>query len=109
MPISPETQPVVEETPVDFSVPENLTNEIKAIETNPKTTVQVNSQGQPVIGNVSAQSAKIQLPGDDKTLLKQAQGSITNAFTWLARFLLRMKAKKKSEGVKEEYADNVSD
>jgi len=105
MPISPETQPKVEVVPTDFKVPENLSSEIEAIETNTKTNVQVNSQGQVVFTPANSQSAKIQLPGDDKTLLKQAKGSITNAFTWLARFLLRMKAKKEMEGVVD-HADN---
>jgi hypothetical protein len=83
----------------EFKVPENLNSEIKAVETNPKTTISVNSSGQPVISASATVNAKIQLPADRDSLIKKAKGSITDAATWLAKFFLRIIAKK-------EYANN---
>jgi hypothetical protein len=83
----------------EFKVPENLSPEIKAVETNPKTQISVNSNGQPVISQGAASNAKIQIPADRDSLIKKAKGSITDAATWLAKFFLRIIAKK-------EYANN---
>lgn len=99
MPTSPESQPLVpevQERPDEFNVPNELKSEMKAIETNAKTNISVNSSGQPVITTGNAQSAKIQLPGDKKSLIAKTKGSITNAATWLYAYLLRMFLKKEA-------------
>jgi len=97
--------PVLIEHPEEVKIPENLQNEIQAIETNAKVSVQVNNHGQPVIS--PSQSATIQVPtGNQATLIAQAKGSVNNAMTWLAMFLLRIFAKKELRGVKVNNADN---
>lgn len=109
MPVTPEQQPVaksVMEIPTSPKVPESLKNELQAIETNQQAKVQINPQGQPVItqspGQNQTQNVKIQIPGDTATLASQAKGSITNALTWLAKFLLRLLAKQQVKNVGED-------
>ncbi len=58
-----------------------------------------NNNGQPMITTPASINAKIQLPGDKVSLIKKAKGSVTDAATWLAKFLLRALAIKK-------YANN---
>ncbi len=109
MPISPEV-PIdqqVQERPETFSEKLLQPSGVQVTPANVKPVV--NSQGQPMIATPTAGSAKIQLPGDQASLVAQAKGSITNAATWLAKFLLRMIAIKNSspsQGGSEEYASN---
>ncbi|GEM_PF-6125416 len=90
--------PVITEHQEEFKVPENLKSEITAIETNVKTNIQVDNHGQPVITRSDKQSLslrdKIQLP-DRATWLQKAKGSINDAITWLAKYLLRKDDKQK--------------
>ena len=69
----------------------------------------VNDQGQQMITTPATQGAKIQIPGDKTSLIAQAKGSVTNAATWLAKFLLRMIEKKEvgsPQSGEESYASN---
>src|SRR5260221_2364806 len=69
------------------------------ITSTPTNVQQVNdNNGKPLISTPVTPGAKIQLP-DQKVLITQAKGSVGNAVTWLAKFLLRALAIKK-------YANN---
>lgn len=80
--------PLIQEHQQEFKVPPELKSELQAFEVKPQVNIQANSQGQPVITNSDSSNVKIQLP-DERTLWKRAKKSITEAATWLARFLLR--------------------
>ena len=93
MPISPEVVPIdqkVQERPEGFSESVN----VAGVQATPINVKQVNdTNGKPLISTPATSSAKIQLPTDKTSLLAQAKGSVANAATWLAKFLLRMIAK----------------
>jgi len=100
MPIFPERQPIIKETPVEVDIPQALEENsgIKKVETAFTATIKDN-QGNPIISAPATVSAKIQLPGDVPTLIAWSKGAVNNAKTWLGRFFLRALAIKK-------YANN---
>jgi len=87
--------PIVSETLQQAGITSTPTN-VKPVQDN---------NGKPMFVTPATQSAKIQIPGDQKTLIAQAKGSVNNALTWLAKFLLRMMKKKELEGEKENDAN----
>ncbi len=94
MPIFPERQSIVKETPVDVDISQSLEVDsgIKKVETAFRATVKDN-KGNPMVSAPATLSAKIQLPTDTTSLVAKAKGSIGDAATWLARFFLRLIAK----------------
>ncbi len=85
--------PIVTERPENLVVSESLKQSgVSVTPSNVKTVT--DQSGKPLISTVATQNVKIQLPSDPTSLAAQAKGSVGNAITWLAKFLLRLIAKK---------------
>lgn len=93
--------PLVTERPEEHVFSESLQTST-GIQPTPANVKPISdNNGNPVIATPVTQSAKIQLPADNSTLIKWSKGPIGDAVTWLGKFFLRVLAKQNANPTNE--------